>query len=311
MNALLNSVPHCQPWEAHLANMSARDSDNSQNRQFISNVLAEIFNATSVGLVVFDPQTRVVTANPAFAHMIANSSVSDCRGKTIRELLGGASDLEFAIKTVCDTGVAQPGIDVATKRPHSGLVNHWLFNLDPIKFKVGEPVQVAAIAVETNHQKTIEEYFLTLMADIGWIRGQISKGPSALQNRSEILRQDETPSLLNAVSEEVRRMSAMLQAEAISSPNAPEPARSHLDSTKHRVLRGHNDAELESLSPRELQILTLAGSGKSNKEIAFLIHISVKTVETHRNRINIKLDLHSTSDVVLCAVRNHLVLLNL
>jgi DNA-binding CsgD family transcriptional regulator len=290
-----------------LADGSARESNNSQNLQSISNVLAEIFNVTSVGLVVFDPQTRVVTANPAFAFMIANTSASDCLGKTIRELIGGASDLEFAIKTVCDTGVAQPGIEVATKMPHSGLVNHWLFNLDPIRRKADGLVRVAAIAVETNHQKTIQEYFLTLMADIGWIRGQISKDPSVLQNRSEILRRDETPCLLDAVSKEVRKMSAMLQGEAISSPNAPEPTRSHLDSTKHRVPHGHNDAELESLSPRELQILTLAGSGKSNKEIALLIHISIKTVETHRNRINRKLDLHSTSDVVLCAVRNHLI----
>jgi DNA-binding CsgD family transcriptional regulator len=290
-----------------LTDGSPRESDNSQNLQFISNVLAEIFNVTSVGLVVFDPETRVVIANPAFAFMIANTSVSDCLGKTARELIGGASDLEFAIKTVCDTGVAQPGIDVAAKMPHSGLVNHWLFNLDPIRPKADGLVQVAAIAVETNHQKTIQEYFLTLMGDIGWIRGQIAKDPSVLQNRSEILRQVETPRLLNAVSEEVRRVSAMLQREVISSPNVPEPTRSHLDSTKHRVPHGHNDEELESLSPRELEILTLAGNGKSNKEIAVLVHISIKTVETHRNRINRKLDLHSIRDVVLCAVRNHLV----
>jgi DNA-binding NarL/FixJ family response regulator len=148
-----------------------------------------------------------------------------------------------------------------------------------------------------------------LMADIGWIRERISKVPSppTPTNRHEALRQCEKPSLFDAVWEEIREVSAMLKAEVISSPKAPESTTKDAESAKHGEPARPSEGELESLSPRELQILTLAGSGKSNKEIAVLVHISIKTVETHRNRINRKLDLHSIRDVVLCAVRNHLV----
>ena len=57
-------------------------------------------------------------------------------------------------------------------------------------------------------------------------------------------------------------------------------------------------------SPREREIIQLVAEGKSNKEMASTLNISVKTVETHRARIMAKLGLHSVSDVVRYAIRN-------
>jgi DNA-binding NarL/FixJ family response regulator len=61
------------------------------------------------------------------------------------------------------------------------------------------------------------------------------------------------------------------------------------------------------LSPREREILQLVAEGKSNKEAATTLNLSVKTVETHRASIMEKLDLHSVSDLVHFAIRNHIV----
>ena len=61
------------------------------------------------------------------------------------------------------------------------------------------------------------------------------------------------------------------------------------------------------LSPREREIVQLVAEGKSNKEIASALDITVKTVETHRARIMAKLDLHSAADVVRYAIRNHII----
>jgi DNA-binding NarL/FixJ family response regulator len=61
------------------------------------------------------------------------------------------------------------------------------------------------------------------------------------------------------------------------------------------------------LSPREREILQLVAEGKSNKETANTLNLSVKTVETHRASIMEKLDLHSVSDLVHFAIRNHIV----
>jgi DNA-binding NarL/FixJ family response regulator len=61
------------------------------------------------------------------------------------------------------------------------------------------------------------------------------------------------------------------------------------------------------LTPRETEVLQLLAEGKSNKEVATTLNISVKTAETHRTNIMNKLDLHSISELVRYAVRNQLI----
>ena len=63
----------------------------------------------------------------------------------------------------------------------------------------------------------------------------------------------------------------------------------------------------ELLTGRERQIYQLLAEGNSNKDIANRLSLSLHTVETHRWRIMEKLDLHSTADLVLSAVRRGLV----
>src|SRR5881398_4269985 len=61
------------------------------------------------------------------------------------------------------------------------------------------------------------------------------------------------------------------------------------------------------LTPREREIVQLLAEGKSTKEVAVALGLSVKTAETHRSNIMRKLQLHSVSDLVLYAVRNNIV----
>ncbi|HXA78103.1 MAG TPA: response regulator transcription factor [Candidatus Acidoferrales bacterium] len=61
------------------------------------------------------------------------------------------------------------------------------------------------------------------------------------------------------------------------------------------------------LTPRQRETIQLLAEGKTNKEVAALLHISVKTVETHRANIMLKLDLHSVTDLVHYAIRNEIV----
>jgi DNA-binding NarL/FixJ family response regulator len=65
----------------------------------------------------------------------------------------------------------------------------------------------------------------------------------------------------------------------------------------------------DPLTAREREIVQLLAEGKSNKEVAAVLGISVKTAETHRANIMRKLDLHSTSDLVHYAVRNRITVL--
>lgn len=61
------------------------------------------------------------------------------------------------------------------------------------------------------------------------------------------------------------------------------------------------------LTPREREIVQLLAEGKSTKEVAVALGLSVKTAETHRSNIMRKLQIHSVSDLVLYAVRNNIV----
>jgi DNA-binding NarL/FixJ family response regulator len=61
------------------------------------------------------------------------------------------------------------------------------------------------------------------------------------------------------------------------------------------------------LTPREREIVQLLAEGKSNKEVAGYLGISVKTAETHRANIMLKLDFHSITELVRYAVRNKII----
>jgi DNA-binding NarL/FixJ family response regulator len=58
------------------------------------------------------------------------------------------------------------------------------------------------------------------------------------------------------------------------------------------------------LTPREREVLQLLAEGKTSKEVAVALNLSVKTAETHRTNIMRKLDLHSVADLTLDALRH-------
>jgi two-component system, NarL family, response regulator NreC len=61
------------------------------------------------------------------------------------------------------------------------------------------------------------------------------------------------------------------------------------------------------LTEREKEILQLLAEGKSNKEVATILDLSVYTVETHRTNLMQKLNLHNTAEIVLYAVRKKII----
>jgi DNA-binding NarL/FixJ family response regulator len=61
------------------------------------------------------------------------------------------------------------------------------------------------------------------------------------------------------------------------------------------------------LTPREREVIQLVAEGKTTKEVATALSLSVKTAETHRTNLMRKLNLHSVADLTLYAVRNGIV----
>ena len=67
------------------------------------------------------------------------------------------------------------------------------------------------------------------------------------------------------------------------------------------------EAELIVLTPRQKEILQLLAEGRSTREIAVLLEVSVKTVEAHRSNLMERLDIHDLPGLVRLAIRSRLV----
>jgi two-component system response regulator NreC len=70
---------------------------------------------------------------------------------------------------------------------------------------------------------------------------------------------------------------------------------------------GESEDSVARLTDREREVLQLIAEGKTNKEVAHALTVSVNTVETHRKHIMEKLDLHNTAELVRFAIRTKIV----
>jgi two-component system, NarL family, response regulator NreC len=98
----------------------------------------------------------------------------------------------------------------------------------------------------------------------------------------------ELPSAIRAV----HRGGLVLDPEVARTAVSPAPSASDASASPY-----------ESLTDREKQVLKLVAEGRSNKEVAELLAVSVRTAMTHREHLMHKLDLHNRSDLVRFAVR--------
>lgn len=89
---------------------------------------------------------------------------------------------------------------------------------------------------------------------------------------------------------------AVARGEAYLSPSVADAVLSDY--------RKHVTNPVDLLTAREREVLQLIAEGKTNKEIATQLSLSVYTVEAHRSRLMEKLNLHSTGDLVRFAIRN-------
>jgi two-component system response regulator NreC len=100
---------------------------------------------------------------------------------------------------------------------------------------------------------------------------------------------------------------AIRAARAGKSFFSPAVGQVLLQDYMRKLERTGSEDSYELLSPREREILQLVAEGKSSKEIATLLNLSVYTVETHRAKLMQKLSLRSVPEVILYAVRKGII----
>ncbi len=113
-----------------------------------------------------------------------------------------------------------------------------------------------------------------------------------------ILKSDLTECLVKAVK-------SVSDGERFLTPKVSEIVLEGFLNTK----RQHQQSERAGTrpTPRETEIIQLLAEGKSNKEIATALGIAVRTVETHRSKIMLKLGLHSLAELIHYALRHKII----
>jgi DNA-binding NarL/FixJ family response regulator len=103
-----------------------------------------------------------------------------------------------------------------------------------------------------------------------------------------------------APAELVEAIRAVMQGETYLSPSInPSVVEAYIRQAKEMVVKGPD----ERLTPREREVLQLVAEGRTNREIAQVLSISVKTVEHHRANLMSKLELYSAAELTQYAIR--------
>ncbi len=102
----------------------------------------------------------------------------------------------------------------------------------------------------------------------------------------------------------IRAVHSVAESKSFFSPAVSKVL---LDDYVRKLKRSGTEDPYDLLTPREREVLQLVAEGKSNKEVANLLNLSVYTVETHRANIMEKLNLHGVPELILYAVRKGII----
>jgi DNA-binding NarL/FixJ family response regulator len=133
---------------------------------------------------------------------------------------------------------------------------------------------------------------LSMHSDEGYVLRALGAGA-----RAYLLKDSATTDLVQAIR-------AVVEGKSFFSPAVSKVL---LQDYMRKLQRSGAEDSYDLLSPREREVLQLVAEGKSNKEVASLLNLSVYTVETHRAKIMQKLNLKGVPELILYAVRKGII----
>lgn len=271
-------------------------------------LLPALFESPVMGVALLDGQFRFRAINGALAAM-NGLPVSSHIGKKLRYVLGSsAPTVESLVRQVLETGEPIFNRDLTAKLPSREEVGHWVETYLPIRDLENRVTQVAAFVVELTGFKNFE-------VSVNHIIGNLLHVSAGLKTELQFF----------ATSGHSSDGSTGLLPQAIELTDDCIAYARSISGLSHRYISadvpgmraGVNKADMSikiggedwrrTLSGREHEVLKLLADCKSNKEIANEMNISVRTAETYRARVMMKLELPSIGHLVRFAVRNNII----
>jgi two-component system response regulator NreC len=184
---------------------------------------------------------------------------------------------EFQV--VAEAGDGREAVQLAeTHSPHVVVADIAMPNLNGI--------EAARQIAQKSPQTAI--VILSMHSDESYVLRALKAGA-----RGYLLKDSPESDLINAIL-------AVHEGEAFFSPSISKMLVE--DYMRQLQQRGADDS-YELLTTREREVLQLLAEGKSNKDVAAILNLSLHTVETHRSNILQKLNLHGTPELILYAIR--------
>jgi DNA-binding CsgD family transcriptional regulator len=315
----------------HVARMKQDDSARAERnaiRQALGDAspsLSNILDASTLGIAIYDEGLRCVLLNKALSQM--NRSFGKAHvGETIRQTLGeSASQVEPAFHHVWTTGKPLHDVELTVATAGRSEKTHFVLHFYPFRDNPGDMRLVGVLFYEVTNRRKLKERLHRLheraektASGDGSLFGGESTELSArsiemLQQSIEMI--DCTMALRCQISE-MRIVAALRRAAPFSEVPQVTQTIWNLGSVEPRFesdlqlkaeSQGQTDTPTDSPSHREQQVIQLLVEGNSNKQVAGILNLSIRTVESYRARLMVKLHLHSVAELVRYAVRNNLI----
>jgi DNA-binding CsgD family transcriptional regulator len=250
-----------------------------------------------VGVTVLNRRLRYLAVNEALASINGVPARAHL-GHTLAEIIGEATEtVKPVFDRVFETGESALNCEGRAYLPGRGSVRHWVKDVFPIHGKAGRVSCVVVMALEVGSQKSRDA--AAPLSDLLRKLLEVEEGLSTCGERMarsvQVLSSD---SVLFARSVKLMR-SLIQETQALSQKVGSRAATAEPEVSAQVMPAG--------LSSRELEVVRLLAEGNHNKEIARILGISVRTVETHRAHIRTKVGVHSMGGLVRYAVRNGIV----
>jgi len=279
-------------------------------------LLPALFESPVMGVALLDSQFRFRAINGALAAM-NGLPVSSHIGKKLRYALGSsAPKVEGLVRQVLETGEPIFNRDLTAKLPSRLEVGHWVESYLPIRDLENRVTQVAVFAVELTGLRNLEASLNHMIGNLLHVSaglktelqflattGHCSDGSSGLLPRAIELIDDCIGYAKGITGRSCRYFSADAPDLQVDSDKA---CRIAVDEADISIDDGGKEWR-RRLSQRESEVLKLLADCKSNKDIASEMKISIRTAETYRPRVMMKLELPSIGHLIRFAVRNNII----
>ena len=245
-------------------------------------LLWALLSAPTVGIAVLDKQLRFRAVNKAFASMDGIAQEAHL-GKTISKVLGKAAiKFEPPLRYVLSSGRDVSNLRISYKLPNRKHVGYWTGNCFPMRDASGLKQQVCVVVLETTEQTNLQRGLLGVIEKLF---------------RNLLLSADHSDAQLGQI------MQGSFRKTSDSAANRNRPALTKSSNQENAEL-------VVPLTPREREVIKFLADGHGNKGTAAILGISVKTVEAHKERIMLKLGLHTNTELLHYAIRNKILSLS-